>query len=226
MENFEKSFEPKIPEIEIGEGYEEFFPEEFKNNPVKYFEDNGINIKAGDVKYDEEGLIRKDPTAVKTLPAWTNKEGEKIFIVGKKVNVVKSQVGKTADPFYEYKIMEIAKEFNLPVPNPIAKVKQADNHLILMEKVEGITWTERGKIEIQDRGFSTEDIESILIEAQEMMLALQTAFEEIGLVRTWQLKDMIFDIDFQNKKLLKIIPTDWERTEIDFEKLQQARGNK
>lgn len=44
------------------------------------------------------------------------------------------------------------------------------------------------------------------------MEQLKKKFEEAGIIRTWKLKDMVFDIDIENKTIRSIVPTDWERT--------------
>ena len=56
------------------------------------------------------------------------------------------------------------------------------------------------------------------------MKELQRRFETIGLIRTWKLKDMIFDVDLVAKTIKSITPTDWERTKIDAEKIEVARN--
>ena len=60
----------------------------------------------GEIKYDETGRIREDPTAVKDLPIWKNTEGVEIQTVGRRVNATKGVVRESGDPFYEYKILE------------------------------------------------------------------------------------------------------------------------
>lgn len=217
---------PPRPNIEIETGFQSFVPEDFQADPIKYFEEKGINIKSGEVQTDEEGKVREDPTAVKELPVWTNSEGQKLSIVAKRVNVEKSQVGETGDPFHEYKIMEIAREFDLPAPKPIAKVEQQGNHLILMEKVNGFRWTEKDAEALKEAGLTEEDKSSLLAEAEKLMSELEGRFSEVGLVRKWKLKDMIFDIDMETKTLRSITPTDWERTKIDQDKLLEAKSKR
>ncbi len=212
--------------IETKPIFEEFIPKDFKENPLDYFEKYGVNIKSGEIQRNEEGIIKEDPTAVKILPTWINSKHEELKVVAKKVNSIKSQVGKSNNPFYEYEIMEIAEEFNLPAPKPIAKIEQDGTHLILMKMVAGITWTENGmKKSIHESNLTVVEKEHLLNQAQEMMSDLQRRFEEIGLIRKWKLKDMIFDVDLENKIVKSITPTDWERTEINLEKLENARKN-
>jgi hypothetical protein len=176
--------------------------------------------------YDEQGGIKEDPTATKDLPVWKNEEGEELYTVGKKVNTIKSQVGKSGDPFYEYSIIAIAREFDLPAPIPVAKVKRDNEHLIVMKKIDGIRWTDEGMKIINESDLTEADKQSLLSQAQEMMIGLQQQYEQIGLKRNWKLKDMIFDVDIANRKVLKVIPTDWERTKINMEKLTKAREEK
>ena len=61
--------------VEVEPGFAEFVPKEFLDDPAGYFEREGRNIKTGEIKYDESGAVREDPTAVKDLPIWKNTEG-------------------------------------------------------------------------------------------------------------------------------------------------------
>jgi hypothetical protein len=46
------------------------------------------------------------------------------------------------------------------------------------------------------------------------MSELKTQFDTAGVVRSWKLKDMVFEVDVENKKIASMVPTDWERTRI------------
>lgn len=219
----EKELEPKII---IEAGYNNFVPNEFKCDPFGYFERNGQNIKSGEVKLDEMGVIKEDPTAVKKIPAWMDEKGDKLEIIGKKVNTEKGKVGESGDPFYEYKIIKIVNNIGLPAPKPVAQIEQNDAYLFLMEKIEGIGWNESSMAELVEKGFSNEDIQILIQRGEEQMNELKKRFEEVGIIRSWKLKDMIFDIDFKNKKINKITPTDWERTKIDHERLEKYKNKR
>ncbi len=212
-----------LPKLDVENKYADFLPDEFKTDPLGYFERQGINVKSGEIKYDEEGKAREDPTAVKDLPVWTKPGGETLETVGKRVNVEKSQVGKSEDPFYEYEIMEIVAEFALPAPRPVAKVEQEGKHLIIMERVFGIRWTEESMKAIHESDLTENDKQELLKQAEEKMQKLQAKYESIGLNRTWKIKDMVVGIDIGEKKVDSITPTDWERTKIDQEKLAESQ---
>ncbi len=212
-----------IAEIKIEKDFEAFVPEEFKSDPFGYFEREGRNIKSGEIQYDEQGVVKEDPTCTKDLPVWRNSEGLELQTVGKKVNTEKSQVGKSGDPFYEYSIMEIAREFGLPAPIPVAKIKRNNEHLIVMQKILGIRWTNDGMRPIHEANLTESDKQDLLKQAQEIVNEIQQKYEQIGLRRNWKMKDMVFDVDIPNKKVLNVIPTDWERTKIDKEKLDKVR---
>ena len=154
-----------LPKLDVENKYADFLPDEFKTDPLGYFERQGINVKSGEIKYDEEGKAREDPTAVKDLPVWTKPGGETLETVGKRVNVEKSQVGKSEDPFYEYEIMEIVAEFALPAPRPVAKVEQEGKHLIIMERVFGIRWTEESMKAIHESDLTENDKQELLKQA-------------------------------------------------------------
>ncbi|BCX15556.1 MAG: hypothetical protein KatS3mg097_448 [Candidatus Parcubacteria bacterium] len=209
--------------IEIDPDFNGFVPDEFMQNPIEYFEKMGRNIKSGEIKRDKFGRIREDPTAVKEFPVWRDAKGDELQTIAKRVNIKKGKIGESGNPFYEYEIMKIVRSISLPAPRPVAKVEQQGVYLIVMEKVPGINWHENNELELKEKGFSDEDIENLKRQAEIMMVELQQRFEEAGIIRGWKLKDMIFDIDFENKKIRKIIPTDWERTKINIKKLEEYR---
>jgi hypothetical protein len=215
MSNSEFGHNPEelgIPKVEINEGYEEFVPVDFKLNPLSYFETHGANVKPGEVQHDETGRVKEDPTAVKDLPTWQNSHGEQIQTVGKRVNVQKGKVAEAGDPFYEYNVMEYVRSKNLPAPKTIARASEGSSHLIVMERVQGVRWTDRKLL--KEHGYTKEDIEQLTKQAENKMAELKRKFDENGIIRGWKLKDMVFDIDFANKEIKSITPVDWERTKI------------
>ena len=68
---------------------------------------------------------------------------------------------------------------------------------------------------LKEQGWSDEDIQHLLEEAEIKMSELAQQFENAGINRKWKLKDMIFDINFDEKHIRSITPVDWERTIID-----------
>lgn len=209
--------------FEIEEGYRQFIPREFWDDPVGYFEETGRNIKPGDMKKDETGKVRDDPSAVKEFPAWKDVMGNELNVVGKKINVTKGEVGKSGDPFYEYKVLEIVHELGLPAQSPVAKVESGNSHFIFTEKVKGVNWYEKKTLLLKDGGWTDSEIENLKNQAETKMAELKARFDEVGIVRGWKLKDMVFDIDLENKQVRSITPVDWERTKIDVQKLDIAR---
>ena len=167
--------------------------------------------------------MREDPTAVKDLPVWHNQEGKKLGMVARRVNIEKGEIGKSGDLFYEYRILELVRALGLPAANPVARAESGGSHLIVMEKIPGIRWSEKDALHLIERGYSNGDIENLKRQAEEQMAKLQRQFEEVGIMRGWKLKDMVFDIDVEGKKVRKITPTDWERTKIDREKAEEYR---
>jgi len=112
------------PKVEVKSEFAGFVPQEFLDDPAGYFEREGRNIKTGEIKYDESGVVREDPTAVKDLPIWTNANGLEIQTVGRRVNTAKGAVGESGDPFHEYKILERLAQMGLPAAKPIAKAEK------------------------------------------------------------------------------------------------------
>ena len=209
--------------VEIEDGYEQFIPVEFRNDPFGYFEREGRNIKSGEIKYDENGRITEDPTAVKDLPPWQDQNGKLLEVVARRVNIEKGEIKKSGDPFYEYKIIKLVRSLGLPAARPIARAELGRNYLIVMEKIKGVRWSEKDKLNLRERGYSDEDIEDLKRQAQERMEKLRQRFEAAGIERGWKLKDMVFDIDIERRRIINIIPTDWERTKINQERVQKYR---
>lgn len=118
--------------------FAECVPQEFLSDPVGYFEREGRNIKTGEVKRDETGRVREDPTAVKDFPVWRNAQGIEIQVVGKRVNPAKGMVGELGDPLHEYKILKQLAQMGLPAAKPVATAEQVGTHIIVMERIPGI----------------------------------------------------------------------------------------
>jgi hypothetical protein len=213
MRNFFQEM-ASLPKVEMEPEFIGYAPAEFLKAPVEYFEREGKNIKSGEIKYDDNGRVREDPSAVKDLPAWKNQEGKEIQVVSRRINVTKGKVGESGDPFYEYKILEKLAAMGLPAAKPIAKAEQNGTHLFVMERIPGFRWSEKENLGLKGRGFSDDDIASLLGEAEKKMNELRIGFEAAGVKRNWKLKDMVLEIDLDNKRIISVVPTDWERTEI------------
>ncbi len=205
------------PRLDIEAEYVDFVPAEFKDDPLGYVEVHGKNMRSGEIQKDETGKIREDPTAVKELPAWMNARNEKLETVAKRINVDKAKIRKFSDPFYEYKMMKIVLAAGLPAAKPIAQVELGDSYLLIMEKLPGIGWHEKGISQLREAGCSEEDIKDIERQALEMIPPLREKFEKEGVRRRWYLKDMILNIDFARKRVINITPIDWERAKIEEE---------
>ncbi len=219
MENFpnpQNNTYESVPasKVEIETGFAEFIPQEFLDDPAGYFEREGKNIKKGEIKYDESGAVLEDPTAVKDLPVWKNAEGAEIQTVGRRVNTAKGVVRESGDPFHEYKILERLAQIGLPAAKPIAKVEQAGTYIIVMERIPGLRWSEKDSLNLKEKGYSDEDIAALMAEAEQKMSELKAQFDEARVIRGWKLKDMVFEVDIENKKITSMVPTDWERTKI------------
>jgi len=192
-----------------------FVPPEFQSDPFSYFERSGINIKKGKVKRDETGKVREDPTAVKDM-VWQAEDGSQLNVVGKRVNREKAQIAKTGNPLHEFEVLTRAAEFDLPCARPIAHAEQNGEHLLIMEKIEGfrIANSREIKTALKDHNFSQKDIEDLKEQATTIMDDLKKRYEAAGILRSWALKDMVVEIDFESKKIISLIPTDWERTKL------------
>ncbi|MFA6322868.1 MAG: hypothetical protein WCX71_05375 [Candidatus Buchananbacteria bacterium] len=219
------------PKLRIESQYDDFLPENFRNNPQKYIEEHGENIKSGEIKYHEDGSVREDPTASKFLPKWQNAQGKIIQSISKKVNLekVKTKIEamgeKFEDPLLEFKMMSLCQILGLPSAEPIGFVEQNNDLYTLMERVKGFAWTKRDKEVLGELALTAEDQEPIQRQIEEQMIVLKEKFEEFGIYRKWKHKDMVFDLDVGNKKVTNIVPVDWERSHLDLEKLRQRISN-
>ncbi len=231
MFSFEKGLstenQENKPELYIESQYNDFLPEDFRDNPQRYIEERGENIKSGEIKYRANGSVREDPTASKFLPEWRNNQGETIQPVSKKVNLEKVRtrteagVEKFEDPLLEYKMMSLCQILDLPSAKPIGFVEQGDNSFTLMERVRGYTWTKRDKEVLGKLGLTTEDEGPIQRQIEEHMSAFKEKLEEFGIYRKWKHKDMVFGLDVGLKTVTGIVPVDWEGSHLDKEKLIQ-----
>ena len=213
-------------------GYESFVPEQFKADPFGYFDAHGVNIKPGESKFAEDGKVREDVAAVKYLPVWENEAGEKLETVAKRINPEKGRVRKEGDPFYEYHILQLLTELGLPTIKPIAKIESDGRFMTITERAKGFSIFDLKKMipELKAKGYSNEDLQGLQAKALEKMDALRETFEQFGIYKDrsedhkdhWKIQDMIFDIDFDNKEILSVIPTDWEKTKLDKEKIALA----
>jgi hypothetical protein len=209
----------KTIHVEIEPGYESFVPDIFVTGPVEYFEDVGRNIKPGEIKRDDEGNVKEDPTNVKELPVWHDANGTELHTVAKRIDPKKGCIAPLTGTFHEYDAMKIVNNAGLPSPKPIVKVEDGKFCLIVMEKIEGISWYDKQALALKQKGYSDEEILNLYHQAEETVDALKKQFEEAGISREWQMKDMIFDIDVDQKKIRGMIPTDWSCVTVDQAKL-------
>lgn len=211
--------------------YSDFIPVEFKDDPNRYINENGENIKSGEIEFHDDGSIKEDPAAAKLLPKWRNESGEIIEVVSKKVNLRKnytkteSSVRRTVDPLLEYKMMCLCKILNLPTANPIGYTIQATDSYIIMEKVNGFTWTKKDFQKLKEQGLPSEGKELIRNQIEILMQELNEVFEKFGIFRKWKQEDMIFDFDIANSQVTKITPVDWEWAHLDMKKLSQSTSS-
>ncbi len=209
------------PVIFVESEYGEFVPKEFIANPAEYFDTHGKQIKPGEAQRGADGRVREDPTAVKDFPARTAPNGRELEVVAKRVNIEKARIAKSHNPFYEYDILQILKEIDLPAPRPVARITQGDKHFFLMTKVKGDRWTLSDRAWLKAKGI---DIEKALPElrrqAESILRGLQIRFDVAGIDRPWDTKDMVFDVDWERLKIISVTPTDWEKAVIDYKKLE------
>lgn len=211
--------------------YFNYAPIDFRNNPNKYIEENGENIKSGEIEFHENGSIKEDPTAAKFLPRWLNESGDILDVVSKKVNLEKNytktelNARRTIDPLLEYKMMCLCKILNLPTANPIGYTIQAKDIYIIMERISGLTWTKEDFQKLKEQGLSSGGKEMIRNQIEILMQELNEVFEKFGIFRKWKQEDMIFDFDITNSQVTKITPVDWEWAHLDMRKLSQSTSS-
>lgn len=205
---------PKL-KVEVYPEFQGFVPAEFVEDPFRYFETYGKNIKPGETEFNEDGSVKEDPLAVKDFPIWVNQEGKKIKVVAKRVNTDKAMIKKGENPFHEVDVMKRVRAIGLPAPAPIAKIQKENEYLILMERARGITIFDKELDDsLDEHGYTEQDKQALKQKAEQAMVDLKIRFDEAGIKRKWKLTDMVFQVDFANKEIIGITPVDWERTEI------------
>lgn len=208
--------------VQIEPGYEGFVPELFKQSPVEYFESVGRNIKPGHTT----SPLHEDPSAVKELPVWTDGSGKELHVIAKRIKMVFGGGSDSGpNPFHEFEVMKLVSSIDLPAPKPIAKAEQNGIRLFVMEKINGINWYDRNNLPLKEKGYSDEEIFALYRQAEEIMEALKKECDAAGITRSWKLKDMIFDIDFDQRRIRGMVPTDWEQTEVNQMKLEAYRNS-
>jgi hypothetical protein len=211
-------------EIDSNQYFDNFIPDSFREDPFAYFEKEGRKIKEGDIRLEEGGRVKEDPTAVVDFPTWVDDSGRQLELVAKRVNIEKAQISREDDPFYEYRVMEIVRYLNLPCPMPIVKVRRGSEYMIVMEKVKGFRLVGKDLEELKSR-LHPEQIQELKSKAEEMMADLKKRFEDAGIIRSFKLTDMILEFDFSdanNPAIKSMTPVDWERTKIDMDELGKA----
>ncbi len=211
--------------LQIRAEFKQKVPDEFKEDPFGVFERDGESIRPGEIQRDEGGNITDDPTATRLMD-WGYKPDNTVYrVVGKMVNTSKTP-GLIANPFHEYEIMELAEEFGLPCARPIAKITKGNQHLIVMEYVEGFNaWTDRLSL-LTGAGFTLPQIDQLKTDADFMRQQVADAYEAVGIhnpLYAWKDENWVYQVDFTSKKLTKCIPVDWERAEINPELVRLAR---
>jgi hypothetical protein len=209
----------QIPDgtLEVEECLEPFLPPAFVADPMRYFDEQGVRVREGDVTRDEAGRITDDPTAVRDFPVWSNPRGEAIRVVCKRVNRNKSQVRRTGDPFYEYRILQLVRALGFVTARPVGRIAQAATHFIITERSEGLRWVQRW-----DAGLKKIERDRIRAEAEVIMARLQAALTDAGIRRPWNIKDMILQLDADTRAVRAVIPVDWEQAKLDFDRLRHA----
>lgn len=199
------TFESASPvEVTIEDGFQADVPADFIIDPFAYFEKAGSDIQHTETERDKSEAIVRD------LPSWGATP-----VVGKKVNVEKSQVGKSGDPFYEVGVMKTVRERGFVTATPVAMASQEEEHLIVMTRIEGVR-ANREELEHlkEERSLTDVQITGLIRQADEWADRLQKQMAEVGIIRKLAPKDMIFQLDPAEPLIVGAVPIDWERTKI------------
>ncbi len=192
-------------------------PDAFRESPWQYFEEHGLNIKPGETEHKEDGRIKEDPAAVKCLPVWHDQEGNPIRVIAKKINPVKAEAGRTGNPWHETDVMMRVAEAGLPVAKLLAITEDEGQYLFFTERVPGFTVYDTAMLDEKfgAHGYTKEDVEELKEQVKTEMESLKAKLEAEGIVREkWKIQDMIFEIDFEARRVTKVTPVDWERTKL------------
>ncbi|MFN0313735.1 MAG: hypothetical protein ACKVQA_01680 [Burkholderiales bacterium] len=202
--------------MEVDKTIEPFLPADFAADPMKYFEEQGAIIRTGEITYKKHGWFKCDPASVRDFPVWRNSAGGELHVVGKRVNPLKSDVWRARNPFYEFLVMELVLALGFKTSRPYARIAQRGVYYIIAEKVEGFRW-----VRSQDSGIEEADLVRLRAEAETVMLQLAASMDGAGVRIPWHSKDMILIFEPNTLTVKEVVPIDWERLELDFEKLSQ-----
>jgi hypothetical protein len=72
-----------IPEgrMEFDKKIEAYLPSAFVAGPMRYFGEQGADIRTGEVSYKKNGWFKRDPASVRDFPVWRNPAGEELRVV-------------------------------------------------------------------------------------------------------------------------------------------------
>lgn len=132
--------------------------------------------------------------------------------MAKKVNIEKSEVRRSGNPFYEYDLLKKLADANLPAAKPIAKYEENGEYLFVTEKIAGLPANQNTLKKLRDLEWTDVHINQLQNDAEKLMAKMQAQYAKAGFVRAWKIADMVMQVDYANKTLTGIVPTDWEKT--------------
>ena len=186
-------------EILINPQLQTELPPEFIKNPTKYLHENGRTLKQAnrDGKYPDEEIIQTKLS-----------EQE---IIAKRVETKKVKVAKQ-----ELAISLTAQKAGLGGVKSVgfltAKDRQSGDYL-LMEKVQGVSVPQFIKEINAKLGEGEIALFKKIINLKIEEIA-ENYRQRINIDKTWYLKDFLIDFDWDNKKIINIVPLDWERVRL------------
>lgn len=185
--------------IRIKEEYLGLLPEEFVQDPKKFFTEHGELLKGskGKGEYPDEEII-----------LFKLQNGAEI--VAKRIELRKAKEARK-----EFGILIAARKENLPTADPVGFLsgkEEEDGSYLLMGKVEGISGRKFKKY-LQDSGkYTPEQTEAIMKTVAEKNREMTELFrDKLKIDKRWRIKDTIIRFDDATGEVESVIPIDWER---------------
>lgn len=200
-------------DLEIETGFENFVPLEFKQDPFGYFERTGKEIR------------KDEKVEVRNMPVWHNEKGEKLKTVAKNIITSSDKKGSAKDSLFEYKIIRLAHSLGLPAPNAVTKAENKDKHLMVVEEPSGFRWKDREEF-FREYNLNDEEVKDIKKQAGEEIKNLREIFKNAGIAKDWKMEDLVFDVDFNNRKINNVTPLNFEKSKINWDRFMsyQIKG--
>ena len=165
-----------------------------------------VQIPEGRMEYDRRIEAFLPPSFMADPMRYFDEQGKAIRtgeVTYKKTGRIKRDPGSVRDfpiwrarsPFYEFYMMQ----------------------LVLAEHVPGFRWVRNGEGAMPQTEF-----DRLRAETEAVIADLAADFADVGIRTPWHYKDMALVLENGASRVQEVIPVDWERVELDFDRLNRV----